>query len=235
MYALMVWFCAFCDSGFNDNFNGLMRNDPALGIGSFGQVSRLCLKHAYIIGADEEKAHYKVLRTLIRQKIVPLLHHQQCIEAYIRMAGLVSQTGVGGARATWCGILQSTTIMCPINEKILEFVNREADSDDSDEEGKARATTKKVRRVKGQHFLQLFSEYADEFLNKCNVAIESLWSERMKTIETNIGACRKTLKAANKTGIVMYLPLLGGKSSFNILPKPTWKRGAKLSCVCVLS
>jgi hypothetical protein len=174
------------------------------------------------------------------------------------MAGLVSQTGVGGARATWCGILQSTAIMCPINEKILEFVNREANSDDSDEERKARATSKKVRRVKGQHFLQLFSEYADEFLNKCNVAIESLWSERMKTIEAelkskankasadglvaemeridkNIGACRKTLKAANKTGIVMYLPLLGGKSSFNILPKPTWKRGAKLSCVCVLS
>jgi hypothetical protein len=396
MYALTVWFCAFCDSGFNDNFNWLMRNDPALGIGSFGQVARLCPERAYIMhkmhsdledgkwrdmpifrdfiellpgvrsageimhggrefvervpeqfletyrfflekhtlqpwrssklvilliggnnilskhflrrifdpnyrfpneevilydhtvnngfvtvnirdcldylledhavdnideselyndhliqdelehwlfyatsapmevdlmdkstwsGGDEEKAHYEALHTLIRQKVVPLPHDQQRIEAYIRMAGLVSQTGVGEARATWRGILQST-IMCPINEKILEFVNREADSDHLDEESEGRATTKKVCRVKGRLFLQLFSEYADEFLDKCkcDVAIESLGSERMKTIETElkskankasadglaaemeridktIGARRRILKAANKTGI----------------------------------
>ena len=49
MYALTVWFVAFCEEYFDDMFDWTMRNDPEIGTGSFGQTSRLCPERVFIM------------------------------------------------------------------------------------------------------------------------------------------------------------------------------------------
>ena len=49
MYALTLWFVAFCEEYFDDMFDWAMRDDPVLGRGSYGQTSRLCPERAYVM------------------------------------------------------------------------------------------------------------------------------------------------------------------------------------------
>jgi hypothetical protein len=49
MYALTLWFVAFCEVYFDGMFDWLIHNDPHLGAGSYGQTARLCPEQAYIM------------------------------------------------------------------------------------------------------------------------------------------------------------------------------------------
>jgi hypothetical protein len=49
MYALTLWFVAFCEDYFDDMFDWAMRDDPVLGPGSYGQTSRLCPERAFVM------------------------------------------------------------------------------------------------------------------------------------------------------------------------------------------
>lgn len=49
MYAITVWFVAFCEEYYDDMFDWAMRNDPYFGVGSYGQTYRLCPERAFIM------------------------------------------------------------------------------------------------------------------------------------------------------------------------------------------
>jgi len=49
MYALTLWFVAFCKVYFDGMFDWLIHNDPHLGAGSYGQTARFCPERTYIM------------------------------------------------------------------------------------------------------------------------------------------------------------------------------------------
>ncbi|KAK1733485.1 hypothetical protein QTG54_015773 [Skeletonema marinoi] len=48
-YAMLLFFQAFGDAYFDDQFHFVMKDDPVLGEGSFGQTSRFCVERLYIM------------------------------------------------------------------------------------------------------------------------------------------------------------------------------------------
>ena len=71
---------------------------------------------------------FSALQELVMTEIVPLASHQQRIENYIQMAGLVAQTGVHEMRCTWRAILQVGFIR-PFNEYAIEYVEAKQSAD----------------------------------------------------------------------------------------------------------
>jgi hypothetical protein len=61
-----------------------------------------------------EGKDFSYLKEVVMTEIVPMASHQQRIENYIQMAGLVAQTGVDEMRCTWRAILQ-VAFMRPFN------------------------------------------------------------------------------------------------------------------------
>ena len=61
-YAMLLFFRGFGDIYFDDMFHFTMKDDPFLGEGSFGQISRFCVERCYIMHkllSDIEKGNWK--------------------------------------------------------------------------------------------------------------------------------------------------------------------------------